>query len=109
MIIGDGRFAAAFVSAEGEFLKFDDIGCMKAYLQKNAAAAKNAWVHNYQSETWIDSEKAVFVHSAQLVTPMGYGLAAFSAVQEADKFLEKYGGEKISYKSIKGGTHSETN
>ena len=100
MIIGEKKCAAALIGTDGESVKFDDIGCMKAYLQKNAMTAKYAWVHDYQSDEWIDQRKAVFVRSEYLVTPMGYGIAAFSATQASEQFLADHAGQKISWDEI---------
>ena len=107
MIIGDKRFTAAFMDANGETVKFDDIGCMKMYLQKNAVATKNAWVHDYQSDEWIDQRNAVFVHSESLVTPMGYGIVAFSTTQESEQFLVSYAGQKISWNGMSETLHKD--
>ena len=114
MIIGDVRFAAAFVNAEGDTFKFDDIGCMRHYEEKNHAALQNSWVHDYPSEGWIDPAKAVFIRSTKLITPMGYGIAAFSSAQKAEQFLKEHEGQKIlwdgiSNKLIKGGIKGEAN
>ena len=100
MIIGDKRFAAAFISEDGEFFKFDDIGCMRTYEAKNKVLPRNSWVHDYPSEQWVMKGQAVFVFSKQLVTPMGYGIAAFSDAGAAKEFLGKGGGRKISWDEI---------
>ena len=100
MIIGDKRFAAAFISEDGEVFKFDDIGCMRTYEEKNKVLPKNSWVHDYQSEQWVVKEQAIFVFSKQLVTPMGYEIAAFSDAGAAKEFLGKGGGQKISWDEI---------
>lgn len=114
MIIADRRFAAAFLNVEGDIFKFDDIGCMRAYEEKNPMILKNSWVHDAESGERIDPAKAVFVYSTTLVTPMGYGIAAFSSHEGAEQFLKKNKGQEISWnglssKLIKGGTKGEAN
>ena len=113
MVIADARFAAAFVNTEGDMFKFDDIGCMKTYEEKNRVTIQNSWVHGYQDQEWIDPARVVFVRSTELGTPMGYGIAAFSNVRDAERFLKKHEGQKIpwdgiSNKLIKGGIKGET-
>ena len=100
MIISDKRFAAAFITTDGETIKFDDIGCLRVYERKHAVMPQQAWVHDCLSEAWIDQVKAVFVHSEDVVTPMGYGIAAFSDAQKARQFLAKHEGQKILWDEI---------
>ena len=107
MIIGDRRFAAAFITTNGETIKFDDIGCLRVYERKHAVTARQAWVHDCLSEAWIDPAKVVFVHSEDVVTPMGYGIAAFSDAQKAQQFLEKHKGQKISWDEISETLHKD--
>ena len=107
MIIGDKRFAAAFITTDGETIKFDDIGCLRAYEREHVVMPKQAWVHDYLSEAWIDQAKAVFVHSEDMVTPMGYGIAAFSDAQKAQQFLEKHEGQKILWDEISETLHKD--
>ena len=107
MIIGDKRFAGAFITTDGETIKFDDIGCMRVYERKHGVMPRHAWVHDYPSEAWIDQTKAVFVHSAAMVTPMGYGIAAFSDAQKARQFLEKQGGQKILWDKMSETLHKD--
>ena len=114
MIITDARFAGAFINAEGDIFKFDDIGCMRTYEEKNHTVIQNSWVHDTRSEEWIDPAKAIFIRSTTLDTPMGYGIAAFSSARGAEQFLKKHEGQKISWdgllnKLIKGGIKGETN
>ena len=107
MIISDKRFAAAFITTDGETIKFDDIGCLRVYERKHAVMPQQAWVHDYLSEDWIEQAKAVFVHSEAMVTPMGYGIAAFFDNQKARQFLEKHEGQKILWDEISETLHKD--
>lgn len=44
------------------------------------------WVHDYNSEEWIDAEAAFFVESNAIKSPMGHGLAAFADKSAAEQF-----------------------
>ena len=118
MIIMDKRFASAIQSGSDDILKFDDIGCMILYERKNSIASKYSWVHDYVTGEWLESGKAFFVHSTQLVTPMGHGIAAFSSRGDAMRFLEKQEGQVLpvgaifnalqkNVKPFKGGNQNE--
>ena len=56
---------------------------MLAHMHKNQTLkAVNWWVHDYDSEEWIDATTAYYVFSDQIKTPMNHGIAAFE--NEAD-------------------------
>jgi copper chaperone NosL len=76
MIISDERFAAARVSAEGAVLKFDDLGCLLSQEANETQPAAAYWVHEFRGHDWLDARKALYVPSARVASPMGYGLAA---------------------------------
>ncbi len=106
MIIEDERFACAAVSPDGRYLKFDDIGCMAAHEKENGQALR-AWVRDAEGDGWIAREKAGFVHSKDLVTPMGCGLAAFSTEARAKKFCNKKTGDLIMWNALLNLTREE--
>lgn len=101
MIIDDERFASAAVSSERRYLKFDDIGCMAAYEKKRPASLLRAWVRDLEGAGWIARDKAYFVHLRDLVTPMGYGFAAFGAQEGAKEFSAAKGGRGIIWDELK--------
>ena len=84
MIISDDRFAAALVTATGDVLKFDDIGCL---IQQEAGRARPEvayWVRGSQGQGWLNAREATFLHAPGVASPMGYGLAALPAGQVED-------------------------
>ena len=94
MIINEELFTSALVRTNGEMAKFDDIGCMIRFRARlGSQEIKHAWVHDYESGSWIEAHTARLVHARELVTPMGYSLAAFSKVSSAEKWAEKWKGE----------------
>ena len=100
MVISDERYAAAFSNEQGEFFKFDDIGCMKRYEEENKMIPKYEWVHDHESHAWVEVSKAFFVHSIQLGTPMGYGIVAFSNRASAEKLSSTQEGQLITWDQI---------
>ena len=100
MIIAEPRFSASLVSGENDVLKFDDIGCAAHYQMNQPGPPERFWVHDFLTEQWVDGKAAFFVYSGNLVTPMGYGLAAFSSREDADKFMKKENGRLIFWQEI---------
>jgi copper chaperone NosL len=76
MIISDERFAAALVTAAGDALKFDDIGCLIQHEAPHARPEVTYWVRDYSSQGWLNARDATFVQSTSVLSPMGHGMAA---------------------------------
>jgi copper chaperone NosL len=85
MIISDERFAAAVVTADGDALKFDDIGCLIEHEADQVRPDAAYWVRDSRSREWLDARQAVFVHSPSVASPMGFGLAARPPGPAADE------------------------
>ncbi len=82
MIINEARYAAAYVTADGETRRFDDIGGMVAYNGEMAEDAAVYWVHDFETEAWLKADEAVYVKSDH-PTPMGFGVLAFASREQA--------------------------
>jgi copper chaperone NosL len=95
MLVSDLAFAAAFRTAEGEEWVFDEIGCM---LRELPAVGARVWVHDFETEEWLDGEKAIFLRSESIETPMGGGIVAFSTREAA----ERYEGEILPLTRLQG-------
>ena len=86
MIISDARFAAAYITREGEGHTFDEIGGMvNAYLEQPDDVVA-LFVHDYDDQRWIRAETATYVLSDAILTPMAFGLIAFASVEQARAF-----------------------
>ncbi len=70
MIISQPKYASSFAYAESEgrfkSLPFDDIGDMLTHMRQHPELIPaGVWVHDYNSEEWIDAEDAFFVVSTR--------------------------------------------
>ncbi len=105
MIINDPRFAAAYTyKASGgryESLPFDDIGDMLIYADKHPEHNIVAyWVHDYDTQAWIDARKAYFVFSQHLHTPMAQGTAAVESREQADQLTAEFPGQVLDWEGL---------
>ncbi|MCC6454998.1 MAG: nitrous oxide reductase accessory protein NosL [Caldilineaceae bacterium] len=105
MIISDPRFAAAYAheisAGRYEQLAFDDIGDMLIHAAKHPEHQVAGWyVHDYESEEWLDATSAHFVASDAIVTPMGHGLAAFATAEDAQALAAENGGEVLTWEML---------
>ena len=83
MIINEEAFAAAYWTEGGEARRFDDIGGMLAYIGEEPEAVASYWVHDFAGGDWIRAEEAHYVVDSELMTPMGFGIAAFADEAQA--------------------------
>jgi len=99
MLITEERFAAAY-RIDGDERRFDDIGGMLLYgteSEELEAASDDAWVHDWESRTWLRASNAWYVVAPGLVTPMGYGVVAFADRVAADAYAIERTGEVFNW------------
>ncbi len=110
MIINEARYAAAYVTPDGEPRLFDDIGGMAAHIDEalDDGAPEDGvpedvavyWVHDYDTEEWLKAEEAFYVESEDLATPMGFGIVAFAVRERAEEWAAEQGGTLRSYSEL---------
>lgn len=105
MIISDPRYAAGYAyeisSGRYESLAFDDIGDLLVDLGEHADRHIVAWyVHDYASEEWLDATTAYYVVSAQIMSPMGHGIAAHATQGAAEQMAQIKGGQVYDWQAL---------
>ena len=102
MAISNGRFGAELITNKGRVYKFDDLICMKSYLnEKGSDSFKALYVNDYtQKNKLIDAKKALYVNSESLNSPMLGNTAAFENEEKANNFAEESNSEVVSWESI---------
>jgi copper chaperone NosL len=98
MAISEKRFAAEFITRDGEAFKFDDIGCMANFIKagSNRKNIAGFFVMDYETRQWLPGETAHYVRSATFKTPMSGGIAAFKDKAKADQ----QGGQALTLDEI---------
>ncbi len=107
MAISQMRYAGQIVDRDGS-RKFDDIGCMVKYINKNKIREIEGeiafFVADYEDgKTWVRVRKAVFVKSGRIDSPMASGIGAFRDKESANRFIQKNGGEVIQIDRLLSG------
>lgn len=106
MVIDQPKFAAATVLTNTESHKFGDIGDMLVYHMDHPDQTVVAWfVHDYHSEEWIDAQTAFYVMSPQLITPMGFGVAAFADQAQAAQLAQELGANVMTFDEVELAIH----
>jgi copper chaperone NosL len=97
MAISVKAFAGEVVKEDGEVLKFDDLGCLRAAMgQAQVARGAHLFVRVMEKEGWVKAAEATIVKAVIIQTPMGSGLIAFAERREAENFVKQHGGEILS-------------
>ncbi len=107
MIINEKKFAGTLWLNNGEAKRFDDAGEMIEYIKNDSINIKKSWVYDFISEEPVETDKAFYIQSDEVVTPMGFGVIAFRKEEHAKKYSEKYNVKIISYNQLKTNNNLE--
>lgn len=102
MAVEEPRFAGELIASDGQVLKFDDIGCLRGYLQSKRAKGvkpKAIFVGDFATGAWLPLEKATFVTSS-FPTPMRSGILAFSSPAGVKRLDKKYGARLVRWADL---------
>ena len=101
MTVTDKRYGSELVLKTGKATFFDSVECLIQYLEANAEAKEKAamfLVTDFRKpENLIDADKAIFLQSKNLPSPMGMFLTAFNDRATADLMQEKNGGRILTW------------
>ena len=79
MVISNARTAGQVISRAGEPRFFDDLGCLRTWLGQNRPGPDHGiYVADHRTGAWVPADRAVFVSSSRVETPMGSGLLAYA-------------------------------
>jgi copper chaperone NosL len=113
MTVADPRYAAELVTMKHRVRVFDAVECLAAYVaagEGDAGQVHSLWVADYLAPgELLEVERASFVRSARLRTPMDAGLVAVARRDAADSLARALDGEVVSWSAVlaQAGTHRE--
>lgn len=104
MSVSDPRFAAQLVAPGEEPRFFDDIGCLRDYLQGETRPAPGAvaYVADHRTSSWVRADRAVYTRVEGLETPMGSHLVAHADQASRDQDPAARSGHAISVAELFG-------
>lgn len=100
MIISEKRFAAAYRTESGALRKFDDLGCAALYRKEQEETITQFWGYDYEEADWLEVRQAFLVHSSELLTPMGYGIAVLPTAEKATALAAKLNGRIVQFDQL---------
>jgi copper chaperone NosL len=102
MIVSEQKFAAAYTLDSGEERSFDDLGDLILFVRAadESIDPLKGWVHDYETEEWVDLANAHFVPTLSVSTPMGHSIIAFADTDRAAAFAAEVDGEVIDWATV---------
>jgi copper chaperone NosL len=102
MAVSDARFAAQIAAPLEEPRFFDDLGCLRDYLEGGARLEPEAvvYVADHRTRAWIPASHAVYTKVPGLATPMASGLVAHADASSRDADPEAAGGRASSLEGL---------
>jgi copper chaperone NosL len=101
MVIEEARFAAAYRLADGTEKTFDDVGGLIIHgREAGDLDGATIWVHDFETEDWVEAPQAFYVPTIAVASPMGHGILSFADEERATKFANDLGGEVLGWEIV---------
>jgi copper chaperone NosL len=104
MTLADPRFVAEWLTTTGKPYRFDDIGCLAAFLaegRRSLGVDGHAWVADFlHPGVWLSADSAVYFRTDSLHTPMASGLIAVRAGQPVDSLQHALGATRLAWADV---------
>lgn len=105
MSIAHEHYATEVIATDGEVYKFDDLGCMVEFIEKdkvltNDQVAKQ-FVRDSETGEWVDIKDAFHAYHPDFWTPMANGVVTFKDSERAESYIKNQGmGEVYDYERL---------
>lgn len=101
MTIDNARFAAGYRQTDGTEKKFDDLGGLIIHARETGDLDDaTVWVHDFETEEWIEAPGAFFVPTLAITSPMGHGILAFADKEWATQVAKDLGGDVLAWEVV---------
>jgi len=82
----NSKFISVVTGKEERKLFFCDIGDMLYHFRSTGDEIRSVSVRDYVTSEWIDDRNAFYVMNKAFITPIGWGVAAFSKESDAKQW-----------------------
>ena len=98
MAVSDQRFAAQLVASHEEPMFFDDLGCLRAFLEGKPAlpAGTLTYVSDHYTKIWLRAEEAIYTRNDAIPTPMGSHVIAHASAASRDTDPDAQAGRPVA-------------
>ncbi len=104
MTLVDSKFGAQIVTKKGKIYKFDDVSCLVNFLHTQEIQEEeidNIYFADFAKPNMlVEKDKAYFLKSTEIKSPMASGIAVFSSQTDLEKLMETYQGSVISWSEL---------
>jgi copper chaperone NosL len=104
MTIMDPKFGAEILTKKGRVYKFDDARCIAHFIKTGQIKEKDikqvVFIDYNDQKNFMEANKAVFVVSASLQSPMNSNAAAVASTQVASNIVSEKGGKITTWENL---------
>lgn len=104
MMVSDERFASQLITGQGRQFAFDSIECLAAYVNDGDGQELDIaglWVPDFDHRgEWRAAEKAVYLQSDELRSPMALNFSAYADHQTAEDRVDEFGGHILDWQGV---------
>lgn len=101
MTISDSRFGAEIVTKKGKAFKFDDLHCIKGFLQEGEVKSDEIgniyFIDFSMPENLIEVSKSHLLQNDQLNSPMGSNTVAFGSKDSLRIYKTQFSGKELTW------------
>ena len=106
MTLTDKRFGAEIVTKKGKIFKFDDLNCLSNYLKSGEVPNENIGqivsVDFKKTGSFVEVQKAYFLHNEAIKSPMRADIACFSDLKVLEVVkAEVAGGKMMNWEEVR--------
>lgn len=105
MLTADARYAAELVTRTGKIYVFDDPGCLASFVNGDAVPADrihSLWVTDFlRPDSLLAVDRAIFLRSDSLRSPMSYAIAAVAPGPGADSLARALGADRLDWDQVR--------
>jgi copper chaperone NosL len=103
MTIVDQRYASEMIDQKGKIFKFDDIACLKHYIDGSNIQEQGlkVFVSGYIDHKVLDAEKAIYLKDDYFKSPMKGNAAAFSNAAQGAALKDSLNTAILSWTELK--------
>jgi copper chaperone NosL len=104
MIITDQKYGSEIISDKGKIYKFDAVECMGKYINDGKigqSEISSVWAVDFSNPgQFVDVEKAFFLRSPSLPSPMAMNFTTFSDKAKRDAARKEHPGDILDWKQV---------
>jgi copper chaperone NosL len=106
MIITEQKYGSEIITNKGKIYKFDAVECMGKYINDGKieqSELASVWSVDYSNPgQFVDVEKAFFLRSPSLPSPMAMNFTTFSESSKRDEVRREHPGDNLNWQQVLG-------